>query len=211
MTQRKVLLLTLLSLATLGVATGGAIWFFSPSLFSCSRHSPKQSPVSLSVGVIDINSIKGNSKVFQKFTANLDTLNAAIYKEIQDQETKLRTEYEHLKKREEEAREPTQEILRLKAELDKKNASLEKIVQERKEELEKRYTKGLTTIKETLKEIVNDLGTIYGLTLILNKSTGDGNQMDQSIVLFCHKGLDLTQEVIQRLDKKLLSKNIQKE
>jgi hypothetical protein len=32
--------------------------------------------------------------------------------------------------------------------------------------------------------------------VILNKSIGDGNQMDQSIVLFCNDGLDLTDEVI---------------
>ena len=48
---------------------------------------------------------------------------------------------------------------------------------------------------------MSDLGKAHGLKIILNKSIGDGNQMDQSIVLFHNEDLDLTDEVIRRLDK----------
>lgn len=212
MAHRKIILLTLLSLVLGGVATGGGIWLFSLSpSFPFFSHSRQRLPVSSSIGMVDINGIKANSKVFQKFTKDLDNLNATIYREILEQETQLRAEYEQFKKREEETREPTPEILKQKAELDKKSAGLEKVAQERKEELDRRYTEGLTHIKETLKDIVKDLGKTHGLTLILNKSIGEDNQMDQSIVLFCDEGLDLTQEVILRLDKKLLPRNMKEE
>lgn len=187
----------------------GIIWtgicLFSTS-FPFFHKTPQQPPIPLSIGVVDINRIKTDSKVFQKFKEVVEGLNATIHREIFDRETKLRTEFEQLKKREEEAKGPTQEILKQKAELDKKYAALEKTVRARREELDEEYTKGLINIKQTLREIMSDLGKVHSLKIILNKSIGDGNQMDQSIVLFCNKGLDLTEEVIKRLDKQMSSK-----
>ncbi|MDF3033740.1 MAG: hypothetical protein K0R76_694 [Alphaproteobacteria bacterium] len=209
MTQWKTIPLMLLFLGIGGAAMWGGIQLSSSQPFSNPPH--EQPPVPLSVGVVDINSIKANSKVFQRFKKVLDGLNATIHKEVLERETALRAEYEQFKKREEEATEPTPELLKQKTELDKKYAELEKTVQTRREELEQQYTQGLINIKQTLKEIMEDLGKTHGLTLLLNKSIGDGNQMDQSIVLFCNKGLDLTEEVIQRLDAQLLSENKEKE
>lgn len=193
-----------------GAMMWGGIQILSSSSLPFLPPPHKQSPVSLSIGIIDINSIESQSKVFQKFKKFLDDLNTKIYKETLEQETTLRREYEQFRQREEEATEPTEDILKQKREFDKKNADLEKAVLTRREELDEQYTKGLSNIKQTLKEIVDDIGKTHGLTVILNKSVGDGNQMSQSIVLFCNDGLDLTQEVIQRLDAKLLSKNIEK-
>jgi Skp family chaperone for outer membrane proteins len=193
-----------------GAVMWGGIQILSSSSLPFLKPSRKQPPVPLSIGVIDINSIESQSQVFQKFKKFLDDLNTKIYKETVEQETALRKEYEQLRQREEEATEPTEDILKQKREFDKKNADLEKAVLTRREELDAQYTKGLSDIKQTLKEIVDDMGKTYGLTVILNKSTGDGNQMSQSIVLFCNEGLNLTQEVIQRLDAALLSKNIGK-
>lgn len=189
--------------------TVGMLWVGS-CLFPASIpfiHTPPQQPlIPLSIGVVDINRIKTDSKVFQKFKEVVEGLNATIHREIFDRETKLRAEFEQFKKREEEGKEPTTEILKQKAELDKKYAALEKTVRTRREELDEEYTKGLINIKQTLKEIMIDLGKVHSLKIILNKSIGDGNQMDQSIVLFCNEGLDLTDEVIKRLDKQMSSK-----
>ena len=201
MTQRKNILYVLVFFAIAGIGAWTAHLLF-PSSFSF-RPSSQNPPSPLSVGVVDINRIKADSKVFQKFKEVVEGLNTTIHKEIYDRETKLRTEFEELKKQEEEAKEPTQEILKQRAELDKKYAALEETVRARREELDEEYTKGLINIKQTLKEIMGDLGLTYNLNIILNKSIGDGNQMDQSIVLFSNEGLDLTDEVINRLDQQM--------
>lgn len=208
MARWKNILFWPLFLGIAGVMTGAGIYILSPSS-PFYVPSPKQPPAALSIGVVDINSIKSHSRVFQKFTETLNSLNATIHKEILERETKLRTEYEQFKKYEEEAKEPTQEIVKQKTELDKKYAALEQMVRSRREELDQQYTKGLINIKQTLKKIMDDLGKAHGLKIILNKSIGDGNQMDQAIVLFCNEGLDLTTEVIQRLDTQLLSKDVE--
>lgn len=206
MIRWKNIILTFIFLGISSIVAWMGIYSFAP-FFS---PSPRQPAATLSIGVVDINKIKNHSKVFQKFQEILDNLNATIHKEILDKETKLRTEHEQFKKREEEAGEPTQEILKQKTKLDKEIAELEQIVRSRREELDQQLTNGLVHIKQTLKEIMDDLGMSLGLKIILNKSIGDGNQMDQSIVLFSNEGLDLTDEVIQRLDNKLLSKDFLK-
>jgi|GEM_PF-2121133 len=191
----------------------GIIWaahYQIPTSFSSFYKVPQQPLTPLSIGVVDINRIKTDSKVFQKFKEVVEGLNVTIHKEIFEKETKLRTEFEQLKKREEEAKEPTPEILKQRTELDKKYAALEKTVRTRREELDEEYTKGLIKIKQTLKEIMSDLGKTHSLKIILNKSIGDGNQMDQSIVLFCNEGLDLTNEVIKRLDQQMSLNDIGK-
>lgn len=204
MTQHKVIF-TLLIIATAGIAMWGGTHIHSTS-FPFFQSSSKQPPLPLSIGVIDMNRFKTTSKVFQKFESNIEDLNATIHKEILERETKLRDEFEPLKKQEEAGIEPTRESIKKKAELDKKVAELEKIVGDRRKELEQEYTRNLIKIKQTLKEIMEDLGKTHGLKVILNKSIGDDNQMGQSIVLFCNEGLDLTDEVVRRIDKQLLTK-----
>jgi len=196
----------------LGVV-GGIIWAarcLLPVAFPLFHKTPQQPFMPLSIGMVDINRIKTDSKVFQKFKEVVEGLNTTIHKEIFERETKLRTEFENLKKREEEAKEPTPEILKQRTALDKKYAALEETVRARREELDEEYTKGHINIKQTLKEIMSDLGKTHGLKIILNKSIGEGNQMDQSIVLFCNEGLDLTNEVIKRLDQQMSLNDIGK-
>lgn len=201
--KKRVLFVFLLGIGILGI--GASLYLLSPPLpFLNPSHRQPLPP--FSIGVVDINNIKATSKVFQNFKETLDNLNAKIHKEVLEREAKLRLEYEELKKREEQNQEPNPATIKQKTELDKKYAALEKTVQSRKEELDQQYTKGLTHIKAALQEIMNDLATTHGLKMILNKSLGEDNQMDQSIVLYCQQGLDLTQEVIQRLDARLLVK-----
>jgi outer membrane protein len=150
---------------------------------------------------VDIHRIKNDSKVFQKFKEVFDNRHSTIHKEILEKETKLRAGYENFRKQEEEAKEPTSELIKQKTELDKEVAELNQIVQSRREALDEQVTKALHRIKETLKVIMADLGHSHNLKIILNKSIGEGNQMDQSIVLFCNEGLDLTNEVIDQLDQ----------
>lgn len=205
MVKRNKLLISFVLFGAVGLLTCAGTRFL-PESFSFSKRSTRVVPIS--IGVVDINRIKSDSKVFQKFKEMFDERNARVHKEILERETKLRSEYEQLKQKEEESKGPTQEILNQKAELDKKIAKLEKLVRVKKEELDEDYTRVLIGLKQSLQAILKDLGKTYNLTVILNKSLGDGTQMDQSVVLFGSEGLDLTTEVIQRLDAQVSVRNL---
>lgn len=208
MTRYKYGLCVLTTLGAVGII-GWSMCHYYPMSFPFLYRATVQSPKPMSIGVVDINKIKSDSKVFQKFNQVLGNLNATIHAEILSRETKLLTEYEQFKKREEESKEPTQDILKQKVEIDKKHAALEKVVRTRREELEQKETRGLMVIKKNLQEIMDNLGKSHGLKIILNKSIGDGNRMVESIVLFCNEGLDLTNEVIKHLDEQLSGYNFQ--
>jgi Skp family chaperone for outer membrane proteins len=197
-------LFVLLFVCLIGMLTWTATHFQSTS-FPYFQFSSKQAPIPLTIGIVDLNHIKTNSKVFLKFNNELEGLNAKIHKEILERETKLHGEFEQFKKNQPIDKEPSRETIKQKADLDKKVADLEKIVKERRESLEKEFTSRLLLIKETLQDLLSDLATSHGLKIILNKALGESTQMDQSIILFSAPELDLTQEVIKRLDKKLLT------
>lgn len=200
MTRRKMCVYVFVSLSLLALILGITYRFLILPVHMSQRPS-----MNLSIGIVDINRIKTESKVFLNFKEDLEKLNSTIHEEILEKETKLRSEFEDLKKQEEN-NVTGSALAKHKNELDKKYAALEKVVRERREELDEEYTKGLLHIKKTITEIMTELGESYQLKVILNKSIGDGNQMDQSIVLFCNEGLDLTKEVIHRLDKALPAK-----
>lgn len=192
-----------------------AFWLGS-HIRSTILHAEKQSQAPIPIGIVDINKFKANSKVFQRFQNAMEDLNTTIHQEILSKETKLRDEKEVLEKEikqhsqqnqksKDSSQDPAREkIKKRKAEFDKKVAELELNVRERRKELEQEYSHGFIKIKQTLKEIMEDLGKIHGLKIILNKSIGD-----ESIVLYSTEGIDLTDEVIKRLDKQLISKKLQ--
>lgn len=202
--RRNNVIFVLLFIIIAGTTTWTVNRFQSTS-FSFFRSSSNKPRLSVPIGIVDIAAIKNNSKVFQEFNNNLEGLMAKIHKEILERETKLHSEFEAFKKNEESAKQPTRESLKQKAELDRKVSELEKIVRARKEALDKEITSRLIIIKQTLKLIISDLAKSYGLSIILNNSLGESNQMDQSIILFSKEGLDLTDEVVKQLDKQLLA------
>jgi Skp family chaperone for outer membrane proteins len=207
---KKIFLLAFCILGGTLILIGVSIRFPLTSFYKSGSISALPSSFnSLSIGVCDIHRIKNDSKVFQKFKEVFDNRSATIHKEILEKETKLRADYEKLREQEEKAKEPTQELIKQKTELDREVAELNQIVQNRREALDEQVTKALSRIKKTLLTIMADLGHSYHLKIILNKSVGDGNQMDQSIVLFCNEGLDLTNEVINRLDQSISLSDIE--
>jgi Skp family chaperone for outer membrane proteins len=201
---------------TLLVIVGVCIAFWlGGHLQNTIHNAEKRSQAPISIGIVDINKFKANSKVFQRFQNAMEDLNSTIHQEILSKETKLREEKELLEKEikqhpqhnhklEDSSPDPSREkIKKRKADFDKKVAELELNVRERRKELEQEYSRGFIKIKQTLKEIMEDLGKDYGLKIILNKSIGD-----ESIVLYSGEELDLTDEVIKRLDKQLMSKKL---
>ena len=207
-TQKNIIIVAIFLTGFAAISLGGIYFSSIPHPFR-KKITPLDED-SLSIGVVDINSIKTDSKVFQKFKEEFDGRNTTIHKEILEKETKLRAEYEEIKKREEQEKEPTPEILKARTELDKKVAELENTVRIRRDELYEDYSRALGRIKESLHKIMQSLGKTYHLKIILNRSFGDGTQMDQSIVLFCNKGLDLTAQVIQELDEQMLPQDMKK-
>lgn len=147
----------------------------------------------IKIAIIDIEAIR---------------LHAAVVKDIRSQIVKFRKVYQALiQKEEEELRNANQELARKRAILspeafseerrkwEQRLANVQRMVQTRKQDLDKAQGEAMNKVEGVLNGIVLELAKEKGLNLILRK-----NQ-----TVLGAKSLHITKEVLKRLDKKLPS------
>lgn len=147
----------------------------------------------IKIAIIDIEAIR---------------LHAAVVKDIRSQIVKYRKVYQAMiQKEEEELRNANQELARKRAILspeafseerrkwEQRLADVQRMVQTRKQDLDKAQGEAMSKVEGVLNGIVLELAEEKGLNLILGK-----NQ-----TVLAAKSLHITKEVLKRLDKKLPS------
>ena len=169
----------------------GRLLFGAMFLFMALPAAAQEEPIK--IAIIDIDAIR---------------LHAAVVKDIRSQIVKFRKVYQAtIQKEEEELRNANQELARKRSILSPEAfseerrkfethlADVQRMVQTRKQDLEKAQGDAMSKVEGVLNGIVLDLAKEKGLNLILRK-----NQ-----TVLGAKSLHITKEVLQRLDKKLPS------
>lgn len=146
------------------------------------------------VSIIDSVRIKTQSLPFIKVRQLLEEQHAVAQKEILEQESVIREQYEELKK----SSIPNQEKQKKKQNLDKKIAELQQSVQKRQEKLTKQFSLLTASLESKLNEIIKEIVKEYGFNLVLNTTI-----QETHAILYAEPSLDITDEVIKRLDHKL--------
>ena len=142
------------------------------------------------VAVVNSNLIKSQSLPFIRVRELLEKEHARIHEDILREETQLREEHQRLKNN--KAR-PEQKL-----EFDKKVSALEQQVQKTKEKLGKQFSLLTEQVEATLNQVIEEIVKEYGFNLVLNMTIQETRS-----ILYYEKTLDITTEVIKRLDKKL--------
>lgn len=148
-------------------------------------------PIQVKVAIIDMERV---------------TRQAAVTKDIRNQLRDLRSGFQsNIQKEEEELRTANQELARKRSLLspeafaeerrkfEQRLMEVQRKIQKRKHELETAQSEGMKKVQDTVSQIVVDIANQEALTLILRS--------DQ--VVFWARALDITGEVLKRLDKKL--------
>ncbi|RZI45749.1 OmpH family outer membrane protein [Candidatus Finniella inopinata] len=151
-------------------------------------YSHKIESKSIRVAVVDSNLIKSQSLPFAKVRELLEEEHNRIHKDILEQEASLREEHQRLKK--------TKAKPEQKLEFDKKISGLEQQVQKTKEKLEKQFTLLTNLVESTLNQVIADIVKEHGFNLVLNMTIQETRS-----ILYHEEALDITAEVIKRLDK----------
>lgn len=164
-------------------------------------------PQSIHLAIVDISKVKDQSLPFKKFKELIEEKHAKFHKEILELEIQLRNQYDVFKKNEEKAKEtnqgPSAELVKQKEDFEKRVTELEHMVRERQEELNREFTDLSQKIEEVLKQTVISIANEQNFNLIINTAI-----MDSAVVLYGNEGLDITGEIIRRLDEKLASINL---
>ncbi len=146
------------------------------------------------IAVVDGLKIKSTSKPFVRVRELLEEQHADAHKEILTQENAIRKEYENLKS----GVGSLEERKKRKQEVDKKIAELEKNVQKKKDILTKQFSVLMENVEMEMNHVISTLVKEHGFNLVLNKSI-----QETRAILFYEPSLDITDEVIRRLDNKI--------
>lgn len=146
------------------------------------------------VAIIDSIRIKTQSLPFIKVRQLLEEQHAMAQKEILEQESIIREQHEELKK----GSLPDSEKQKKKQILDKKVAELQQNVQKRQEKLTKQFSFLTENLETKLSEIIKEIVKEHGFNLVLNSTI-----QETHAILYADPSLDITEEVIKRLDHKL--------
>ncbi len=149
---------------------------------------------SVRIAIIDSVKIKSQSIPFMRVRQLLEEQHTTAHKEILDQETAIRQQYENFKM----SKDAPQEKQKKKLELDKKGSELGQIVHKKQEELTKQFSLLTEKLEAQFHQIIQEIVKEYGFNLVLNKTI-----QETQAILYADTGFDITDEVIKRLDKKL--------
>ncbi len=143
------------------------------------------------IAVIDVQKVFRDSAAYNSIRSQIDKQVAIYKKEIARQENELRAKQQELS-RQKTLLDP-EAYRERRGEVDRRLGRLERYSQNRKRVVERAVATARTTVRKTLREIVNGFAKEKGFTIVFRKSQ----------FLFVSPQYEVTQEIIKRLDAKL--------
>lgn len=144
-----------------------------------------------SIGVVNIAKIMQDSKAASSVRNQLQAKQKSFQTELDTKEKALLAEDQDLVKQKDKVEKDAFEK-KVKA-FREKAASAQREVQEKKAQLDKSFSASLEEIQKTVQDIVKQVASEKKMTLVLSNAQ----------VLYGDSSLDITEEVLKRLDAKL--------
>lgn len=191
-------------LKLLFVALLGFLFVISPSM--AQQKTPAKAPAGkrrivelpFPVAVLDMQSIFRDAKAVKRIREQVTKYGASFEKEIQKERDAVRTENQEL------ARQRTilspEAFAEKRRKFEQRVVEVQRLVQKRQRELDTSRNEAMSKVNSSYVEIVSKIAQERNLALILKKAQ----------TAFSVKTLDITQEVLSRLDKKLPTVKVKK-
>lgn len=188
----------LMAAALLAAGIAGAV---PEAAFGQAKIQPPPMPMPTPViGVLDFQFVVKESAAGKSVRSQIDERQQQFQAEIKPIQQELESVREEFSAREPGAREPgagdTEYAAKRKAVRDRVN-ELQRIIQERKRELDDMFNSGMHQVDLALIAVLKELAEERGINLILNAGRGRG------LVLFAENQIVITDEALRRLDARL--------
>ncbi len=192
------------SLKLLFVALLGFLFVISPSV--AQQKTPAKAPAEkkrvvelpFPVAVLHVQSILSNAKAVQSIRDQVTKFGASFEKEIQEERDAIRTANQEL------ARQRTilapEAFAEKRRKFEQRVVEVQRLVQKRQRELDTSRNEAMAQVNNSYVEIISAIAKEQNLALILKKAQ----------TAFSVKTLDITQDVLSRLDKKLPTVKVKK-
>lgn len=174
--------------ALIGLAAAAGLWsaLVAPPLSAQEIPSPV-------IVIVDVQQILRDSLVAKNVQAQMTQRTDAYTKEVSDQENELRRTQDELE-RQRTVLSPDAFNAKMR-DFQQRYDALDHGVQATRQALQQAYNDAMTKVENTALQIISDIAGERKANLVVTKAA----------VLFTAEGLDITQEVIRRLDEKLPS------
>ncbi len=160
----------------------------------------------LKIATLDGPRVKKESKPFSDLNKFKQMMHKTIYKDILKEEEKLRQDYADLRV----SLDPPSVIDKKKSILDQKKLFLEKKIQMIQVKLQDKMSKRAQFIEECLNKIIKEIVKEKKIQLVIN--TQINTQIgDKRILFYADQSLDITENVIEKLNKLILPSMDEKE
>ena len=147
--------------------------------------------IKIPVAVLDVQAILRNAKAVKSIREQITKFGSKFEEEIEKERAEIRTANQEL------ARQRTilspDAFAEKRRKFEKRVIEVQRLVQKRQRELDKSRNKAMGVVNEAYTEIVSKVANKNSLAVIIRKAQ----------TAFTVKGLDITNEILARLDKKL--------
>ncbi len=188
---------------TVGVALGSfGVWFgctFDFDLWT-QRSTKTTTYVNVAVGVIDTKRLREEILIYQQFREILEKSHRESHAEALKYETELREEYDHLAKIEEQGKSQalSKDVIEKKEAFERNYQSVQQKIVNTKEKLDQKFTSISEKIEKMIQEKIQVIVLEKKIDLLINS-----HGQDFAIVLHANKNIDITTEVIEKINKKV--------
>lgn len=154
---------------------------------------PPAAPPSLSILVVDVQSLLQNSKSAKMVRQQIEQKRSEYAKEISSQEETLRRERDTLQRQQQQGSISGEALNQKGREFQQKVNELDRNVQGKRQSLERSNAEALENIQGVMLKIITEIAKDRKANLVFQRS---------ELVLF-DQGFDVTDEVLQKLDEQL--------
>ncbi len=150
----------------------------------------------LNIAFINTQRVKKEARPFQELDAMIEDIHKETHTEVLAEEEKIRRDYHQLKKLEEKQKKPTKSFIKKKNDFDKKVSVLEKKVQKIRTNIAKKIEDQKEKIETLFNETVKNVAEGKKIDFVINSHI-----QDVQSILYAKKALDITGDVILRMNK----------
>jgi len=174
---------------------GALQWALGALAFVMAASAPEahaQTPPAVIV-VADINQVLRDAKAAKDVQGQIDKAMTSYSKQVSSQENELQKMRDDLERQ--RAGLSSEAFATKTRDYQQRFDALDRNVQSKRQALQKSYNDAMTTVENTALQIISDIAAERKANLVLTRAA----------VLFSVDGLDITAEVVKRLDVKLSS------
>jgi outer membrane protein len=147
--------------------------------------------VPISVGVVDVQAVMQKSAAGKHIQKQLDKKRKEYQKQISAKEDSLRAAEKKIVSQKADLSE--KEFNQKREEFEKEVVAAQKMVQKNKRSLDAGFSKGLSTLRDEIRETISTVAAERKYAMVVSKDA----------VIIAAKDMDLTDEVIKALDKRI--------